>query len=160
MNHFIAYSFSPEQTRQMGLQLGRKLTKGSILALSGDLGSGKTIFTQGIAEGLGFNPNTIQSPTFSLIQEHSGPMPLCHVDLYRLTYPEILQLGLEEYLESKKWIVIVEWADKAIPLFSTETLHVEFEGTAMEKRNIVFSASIHWIKMMKSFSFIKPWKKF
>ena len=102
-------------TQQLGMDLGKSLTAGSVLLLTGDLGSGKTTLTQGLAQGLGI-VDAIVSPTFTIINEYfSGRLPLYHLDLYRLTSAEVDDLQLESYwlgLETELGIVAIEWAER------------------------------------------------
>jgi len=103
---------SVQETIQFGKRLGQQLTGGEVLALTGELGAGKTVLTRGIALGLGIQTDQVSSPTFTLIQEYSGTIPVIHVDLYRLERPsEIAALGLEEYFIPGA-IVIIEWAER------------------------------------------------
>jgi tRNA threonylcarbamoyladenosine biosynthesis protein TsaE len=102
-------------TQKLGMDLGKSLTAGSVLLLTGDLGSGKTTLTQGLAQGLGI-VDAIVSPTFTIINEYfSGRLPLYHLDLYRLTSAEVDDLQLESYwlgLETELGIVAIEWAER------------------------------------------------
>jgi tRNA threonylcarbamoyladenosine biosynthesis protein TsaE len=111
----VLRSRSPAETRAAGEALGRVLRRagaaGAVVALVGPLGAGKTCFVQGLARGLGA-AGYVRSPTFTLIHEHRGPVPLYHVDLYRLVPAELDTLGLEEVLEGPG-VVAVEWADRA-----------------------------------------------
>ena len=104
-----------EQTRSLGIILGRTLDAGSVIFLEGDLGSGKTTLVQGIGLGLGIT-DSIVSPTFTLINEYTeGRLPLYHLDLYRLQPPEVATLHLETYwsgIEVALGIVAIEWADR------------------------------------------------
>lgn len=103
---------SPEETRAFGRQLAAELAPHGILLLSGDLGAGKTVLAQGIAEGLGIDPGEVQSPTFTLIREHRGSLGrLIHVDLYRLDPEEVGPLGIEEMLAGPG-VKVVEWAER------------------------------------------------
>jgi len=103
---------SVQETIQFGKDIGRQLTGGDVLALTGDLGTGKTVLTRGIALGLGIPMEQVSSPTFTLIQEYPGSIPLVHMDLYRLKGPsELSALGLEEYF-TPSTIVIIEWAER------------------------------------------------
>ena len=94
-------------------EIGKQLRQGDLVALIGDLGTGKTCLTQGIARGVGVYSNQIvNSPSYTLINEYAGKIPIYHVDLYRLqNHDEILDLGLDEYLKGNG-ICIIEWADK------------------------------------------------
>ncbi|MEE9258433.1 MAG: tRNA (adenosine(37)-N6)-threonylcarbamoyltransferase complex ATPase subunit type 1 TsaE [Nitrospinaceae bacterium] len=105
-----------EETLALGEKLGKTLEAGDIVLLFGDLGSGKTTLTQGISSGLGLAKDEfIRSPTFTLINEYRGRVPIYHIDLYRLeTFAEIESLGLEEVLFGGG-VSVVEWAEKIIP---------------------------------------------
>mgnify|MGYP000844132695 FL=1 len=104
-----------DETLQLGKSLGSKLIAGDLVLLFGDLGAGKTCLTQGICLGAGLDKSTyIRSPTFTLINEYQGVVPIFHIDLYRLeTEEEIMNLGLEEIIYSKA-ITIIEWPEKLI----------------------------------------------
>ncbi len=111
---------SPEETRALGEQLGKTLKPGDVIALIGDLGTGKTCLTQGIARGVGIAPGeVVSSPSYILINEYKGTIPIYHIDLYRLeNAAEIADLGLTEYIEADG-ICIVEWAERmaaALPM--------------------------------------------
>lgn len=100
------------ETRALGRELAAELAPDGVLLLSGDLGTGKTVLTQGLAEGLGIDAREVQSPTFTLIREHEGPGGrLVHVDLYRLEPAETGALGIEELLAGPG-IKVVEWAER------------------------------------------------
>ena len=104
---------SPEETRSLGEKLGETLKRGDVIALIGDLGTGKTCLTQGIARGAGIAPDeTVSSPSYILINEYNGTVPIYHIDLYRLeNSEEIAELGLSEYVEGDG-ICIIEWAER------------------------------------------------
>jgi tRNA threonylcarbamoyladenosine biosynthesis protein TsaE len=103
---------SEEETLEVARQLGRSLGAGVVVRLLGDLGTGKTVFVRGLAEGLGLDPQEVSSPTFTLIQEYRGPLTtLYHADLYRLEPREVPDLALDELAESGG-ILAVEWAEK------------------------------------------------
>jgi tRNA threonylcarbamoyladenosine biosynthesis protein TsaE len=103
---------SEGETAAAGEALGRELRAGDVVLLYGDLGAGKTAFVRGMARGVGANPDEVSSPTFTIVQEYSGPsVTLYHVDLYRLEGAEIDDLGLED-LVSADGIVAIEWADR------------------------------------------------
>ena len=106
-------SHSPEETLQLGKSLGSSLVPGDIILLNGDLGAGKTHLTQGICYGVGLDEGSyIRSPTFTLINEYQGKLPIYHIDLYRIdSLEEIYSLGLEEILFNQG-ITIIEWAEK------------------------------------------------
>ncbi|MCB1032449.1 MAG: tRNA (adenosine(37)-N6)-threonylcarbamoyltransferase complex ATPase subunit type 1 TsaE [Acidobacteria bacterium] len=101
-----------EETRALGEELAAELAPRGVLLLHGDLGSGKTVLTQGVARGLGIRPDDVQSPTYTLVQEHRGPGGrLIHMDLYRLEGPELDSLGLDDLLEGDG-VKVVEWAER------------------------------------------------
>lgn len=104
---------SPEETQRLGEKVGGHLQVGDIVLLFGDLGAGKTTLTQGIARGLGVSKEEyVRSPSFTLVNEYHGKIPVFHIDLYRMSsLPEIENLGLEEAF-SGKGVAIVEWAEK------------------------------------------------
>ncbi|MBN1458936.1 MAG: tRNA (adenosine(37)-N6)-threonylcarbamoyltransferase complex ATPase subunit type 1 TsaE, partial [Armatimonadetes bacterium] len=106
----VLLSFSAEETRRFGDSLARVLAPGDLLCLFGDLGAGKTTFVQGLARGLGTDePAT--SPSFTLIHEHPGPVPLYHLDLYRLGPGDLGEAGVEEALRAPA-VLAVEWAER------------------------------------------------
>ncbi|MEO7002273.1 MAG: tRNA (adenosine(37)-N6)-threonylcarbamoyltransferase complex ATPase subunit type 1 TsaE [Ktedonobacterales bacterium] len=105
-------SRSADETRRLGDLLGRVLAAGDVVLLSGALGAGKTAFTQGIAVGLGVRV-TVNSPTFTLLKEYAGRLPLYHFDLYRIdNADEVLSLGFAEYFEGNG-VSVIEWAERA-----------------------------------------------
>lgn len=125
---FVVRTSSPQQTEALGRALGALLRAGDIVALSGELGAGKTIFTRGIAEGAGATGH-IASPTFTIIREYHGRVPMFHADLYRLDAPAQLEdLGLEEILDAGG-IIVIEWAEKARALLPAEYLWAELRFT-------------------------------
>ena len=101
---------SEDETAAVGRDLARQIEEGVIVLLHGDLGAGKTAFVRGLAQGLGVDPDEVSSPTFTLVQEYRGRLTLFHVDLYRLSGPEVPDLGLEEL--SQSGVLAVEWAEK------------------------------------------------
>ncbi|MGQ9455347.1 MAG: tRNA (adenosine(37)-N6)-threonylcarbamoyltransferase complex ATPase subunit type 1 TsaE [Armatimonadota bacterium] len=135
----IYTSRSAEDTILLGERLGRLLNAGSIVALYGNLGAGKTILVKGIARGLGINA-TIHSPTFTLIHEHPGPIPLYHIDLYRVEEKDLDFVGIDEYLEMEG-IVVIEWAEKIKSLLPSDRLDVELRTTNENSRVITLSSS-------------------
>ncbi|HND34317.1 MAG TPA: tRNA (adenosine(37)-N6)-threonylcarbamoyltransferase complex ATPase subunit type 1 TsaE [Myxococcota bacterium] len=132
-------SANPSETRALGQRLAEKLRPGHLILLHGDLGAGKTCFTQGIAAGLGVD-GPVQSPTFILIAEYpAARVPLRHVDLYRLERTEeILALGLEERLDDGVWVV--EWAERFADSWPADRLEVELQEEG-EGRRLIFRAT-------------------
>lgn len=117
---------SPEETRAVAAQLLPQLTPGTVLCLHGPLGAGKTCFAQGLARALGIR-RPVGSPTFTLVNEYRGTLPLAHVDLYRIRgTADALSLGLEDYLDHFPGILLVEWPERAPDLFPPDALHLTF----------------------------------
>ena len=118
---------TPAETQTIGEEIGKQLRQGDLVALIGDLGTGKTCLTQGIARGVGVYPNQIvNSPSYTLINEYAGKIPIYHIDLYRLqNHDELLDLGLDEYMEGNG-ICIIEWAEK---LGSLKISHTKIQIT-------------------------------
>ena len=104
------YTHSEGETAALGRDLGRKLQPGAVVLLEGPLGAGKTAFARGLARGLGADEEDVSSPTFTIIQEYRGRIPLQHVDLYRLTPIEVDDLALEDLMEGS--VLAVEWPDR------------------------------------------------
>ena len=124
---------SAEATRALAAGIAQRVTPGSVVALSGDLGAGKTCFIQGLAAGLGVE-GPVTSPTFIMIAEHAGRLPLYHVDLYRTeSLGEIRRLGLEELLDGPG-VTAIEWAEKAEPLLPSRAVRVRIRGGGDEPR--------------------------
>ena len=123
----IIESFSSEMTFELGKKIGMQVKPGDIICLNGDLGVGKTVFTQGVAEGLGIT-EPICSPTFTLIQEyHDGRIPLYHFDVYRISGPwDMDDLGYEEYFFGNG-VCLVEWGCLIQELFTKDTIYVTIE---------------------------------
>ncbi|MGJ7923198.1 tRNA (adenosine(37)-N6)-threonylcarbamoyltransferase complex ATPase subunit type 1 TsaE [Neobacillus sp. LXY-4] len=107
MSRYQFISNEPQQTLAFAKRLAERLQPGDVIALEGDLGAGKTTFTKGLAEGLGIN-KTVNSPTFTIIKEYQGRLPLYHMDVYRVqdSYED---LGFDEYFEGNG-VTVVEWA--------------------------------------------------
>lgn len=113
-----------DQTKLFGLQLAELARPGDIFTLTGTLGAGKTTLTQFIGYGLGVPENCyITSPTFSLIHEYHGRIPLYHMDLYRLSNDELYELGFEEYLYGEG-LTIIEWPDRLGELMPEDRLEI------------------------------------
>lgn len=108
---------SEKETLEIGKKFALELRGGEILALVGDLGAGKTVFTKGLAQGLEIS-GIVSSPTFLLMKCYKGKLSLCHVDAYRVgSATELEYVGIGEYLGCKDAITVVEWADKVPELF-------------------------------------------
>ena len=131
---FEVTTLSPQETQELGRRLGAQAQQGDLLLLTGALGTGKTTFTQGVAWGLDVQEYA-HSPTFVLVHEHQGRLPLFHLDLYRLDDPrEVEELGLDEYLA--EGVCVVEWAEKALELFPPEHLLIELTEVDPSQRRL------------------------
>ena len=133
-------SASPEETERAGETLAARLRPGSVVALVGELGAGKTCFIRGLVRGLGVN-QTVSSPTFVLVNEYRGRLPVFHVDAYRTeSLAELLDLGLDEYIGGDG-VTVVEWADKLPALLPAHTIWVHLMGLGDEPRTINIESS-------------------
>ncbi|MBP5402858.1 MAG: tRNA (adenosine(37)-N6)-threonylcarbamoyltransferase complex ATPase subunit type 1 TsaE [Treponema sp.] len=120
-NNYTFYTSSSEETIELGKKIGNFLHKGDILAMQGTLAAGKTTITKGIAESLGV-AETITSPTFCLISEYEGKMPLYHLDVYRLDGPEdFINLGTDDLLYGDG-VSIIEWSEKIMEELPDSTI--------------------------------------
>jgi tRNA threonylcarbamoyladenosine biosynthesis protein TsaE len=135
----VIESRSPHETKSWGRRLASLLEGGELLGLIGDLGAGKTCFIKGLARGLNLREEDILSPTFTMIQEHHGRLPLYHIDLYRLEEATLDDLGLREYLFSEG-IAAVEWFERLRGGAEMEYLAVRISYAGANLRRIEFSA--------------------
>ena len=127
---------SPEDTRALGERLGSALGPGSVVACIGELGAGKTCFLQGLCRGLGVESD-VTSPTFVLINQYRGRVPVYHLDAYRTaSLTELVDLGVEEILHGEG-VTVIEWADKLLPLVPAHAITVTIAGLGDEPRRIV-----------------------
>lgn len=127
----------------LGRKMGDLLDKGSVIALVGELGCGKTLLTRGICEGLEVPLRQVNSPTFVLVNEYRGRLPVFHMDLYRLGgEADAVELGITDYLSrTESGVMIIEWAEKIPSLLPEDLLTVSFEILSDRKRRIEFSMS-------------------
>ncbi|HEY7984699.1 MAG TPA: tRNA (adenosine(37)-N6)-threonylcarbamoyltransferase complex ATPase subunit type 1 TsaE [Ktedonobacterales bacterium] len=126
---------SRRETLRLGERLGRATEPGDLILLRGDLGAGKTTLTQGIARGLGVS-GAVNSPTFTLIKEYAGRLPLYHIDLYRLDdLAQVEELGIEDYLE-RGGVSVVEWADRGEPLWPPSWLGIALRADGPYRRRL------------------------
>jgi tRNA threonylcarbamoyladenosine biosynthesis protein TsaE len=128
-----------DETRALGEMLGRVLrsqdARGEVAALSGPLGAGKTCFVQGLARGLDAG-GYVRSPTFVLVHQYPGPLPLYHVDLYRLASPDLETLGLEEIMEGDG-VTAIEWAQTAAAILPADHVSIDLRFGAGEHTRII-----------------------
>ena len=129
-----------EETRRLGRAIGQTAEPGLVVALVGNLGAGKTRFVQAAAEGLGVEDVPVNSPTFVLIHEYDGRLPVYHFDTYRLRdIDEFLELGADEYMAGNG-VCFIEWADRMEEVLPRDRLTVTFEITGEESRRIEIAA--------------------
>lgn len=138
----IFQTHSPEETRALAERLGRLMQPGDVLCLIGDLGAGKTTFTQGLAHGLGLPPDEpVNSPTFTLVAEHpGGRLPLYHFDVYRLPDSSgLYELAFDEYLDAGG-VVVIEWADKIADALPPDRLDIALRAAGEDARTLMLEA--------------------
>lgn len=125
------------QTQELAINLAKKLKKGDIVCLYGNLGSGKTTFTKALAQGLGIKKRII-SPTFIIIRHHkTSKLIFYHIDLYRIeTITDLIELGIDEILSDKNNIIVIEWAEKLGSLLPMQRIDVKFDFVDAKTRNI------------------------
>lgn len=129
-------SKSPEETRCLAAALAAELKHGAVLALHGELGSGKTCFVQGLARALGVR-QAVASPTYTIVNEYHGQVPFVHMDLYRISDPrELLSIDFEDYLDAQG-ITAIEWAERSGHWLPDHAVHIYFEtGQELNTRKI------------------------
>jgi tRNA threonylcarbamoyladenosine biosynthesis protein TsaE len=128
-------SHSTAETEALGARIAANLFPGAFIALYGELGAGKTALARGIGEGLGIAD--VVSPTFTIVQEHEGRLPLFHFDAYRLKDErELFDIGFEEYLLSGG-VVLMEWPERVPDVLPEERLDIVLKGSADESRDIL-----------------------
>ena len=139
---FDIITYEPEQTRVLGLQFGEALKGGMVLALEGDLGCGKTVFVKGLAEGLKVPEDIyVTSPSYTLIHEYPGRLPLFHIDLYRIENAiDIDELGLFDIMDGKN-VVAIEWGERIRDALPPGGMTLRFEILNHKIRKISMKAS-------------------
>jgi tRNA threonylcarbamoyladenosine biosynthesis protein TsaE len=140
-NEFV--SNSPEETFRIAQELGATLAGGEVLLYKGSLGVGKTLFTKGLLDALGFDIDEVNSPSFALVNHYKTKFDVFHIDLWRIegNADTAFAVGLDEILENPEAIVIIEWAEKIIGFeFGRVTITVEIEGNGDHPRSIKISA--------------------
>ena len=131
---------NPEETMRLGRKIGKLLKQGDVVALIGNLGAGKTVIANGLCRGIGVKESYITSPTYTIINQYDGRIPVYHIDLYRLNdSKELYNLGWDEYIYGNG-TCIIEWADKAGEMLPEEYLMVNIEVTGKDKRKITLQA--------------------
>lgn len=155
-----AHTATAEATRSLGRSFAPLLRIGDTVVLTGDLGAGKTTLVQGVARGLGIDV-PVTSPTFTLVKEYPGSLPITHADVFRLDrVQDVVDLALEE----STGVIFVEWGDVVEDLFGDDTLRVELTNSGgdadVDGRRIVFSAAgptwgARWERLEQA---IEPWE--
>ena len=132
------FSNSPAATYNLGKKMGEQLAAGSVIALIGELGCGKTLLTRGVCEGLGVPLRQVNSPTFVLVNEYRGRLPVFHMDLYRLGgADDVFEIGMMDYLaRAGAGVMLVEWAEKILSILPENRLEVRFAIMSDRKREI------------------------
>ncbi len=128
-------SNSEAETREIGFRLGKKIKRGDVVCLYGELGSGKTTMVKGIARALGISERDITSASFSIIVEYDSDIPFYHIDLYRIENNEVASLGLHEYI-GREGISVIEWAERAEKEIPDNRIKVTLEYTGENSREI------------------------
>lgn len=124
-----------KETQKLGELFAKELKSGIVLCLEGDLGAGKTTFTQGFLNGMG-TPGPYTSPTFVIMKQYKN---IYHFDAYRVSSADILNLGWEEIIQEPRNIVIVEWADRICDIIPKEAIKIKFEWVSKDERKIIIS---------------------
>jgi tRNA threonylcarbamoyladenosine biosynthesis protein TsaE len=133
MKEFITENFS--ETQRLGEMLAEEIKDGRIICLSGELGSGKTTFTQGLLKGLKVKgPYT--SPTFVIMKKYSENV--YHIDAYRVKSDDVINLGWGEIINQKNSVIIIEWADRVEDIIPPDAIWIEFQWLDKNKRKIIF----------------------
>jgi len=138
----VVTSSSARETKSWGRRLASLLEGGELIGFTGELGAGKTCFIKGLARGLSLREEDILSPTFTMIQEHHGRLPLYHIDLYRLEELGLDDLGLREYLFSPA-VSAVEWFERLREAPDLDVLSIRIEYAGASARRLEFRATGH-----------------
>lgn len=134
---FSVVSRSVDVTEQLGEQLGRMLSPGDVVGLFGELGSGKTTLIRGIAKGLGLDPESVRSPTFILLREYPGPVPLIHIDGYRLEGSGSAVVWEDpDWLFSPKKVTAIEWAERFGEWLPEDYLEIQLAHKTTNQRTL------------------------
>lgn len=146
----VIKSRSPEMTELIGETLGKTLRPGDLVALEGDLGAGKTVFARGVIRGVTGSDIPARSPTFTLSNDYSGPVPLRHADLYRLkTAEELETIGLFDETSHRR-VTVVEWADRLPAEMKAGAVLVRIEDISETEREIAVTAGARVLEKMKA----------
>lgn len=131
-------SGTPEETIQIAKEYAKTVNPGDVICLKGNLGAGKTQFVRGFVQGLGLAGDVVSSPTFTIINEYDGELPVYHFDCYRLEHvEEAVEIGSEEYLYGDG-VCLIEWPDRISELLPPSSKHVTFSIIGKTEREIIF----------------------
>lgn len=140
MNQFEFIAANEDETRRLGIAIGKHLQPGTQVFLQGTLGAGKSRLVQGIATGLGIDAANVQSPTFTLMTPHMGRLTLVHVDAYRINdLDEAEQLGLGDWLDANA-VLAIEWAERIAEVLPQPDIRIEIEHVDEESRRFLIAA--------------------
>lgn len=132
----VFHSHSSNETENFGSQLAKSLNPGDVVALFGDLGAGKTAFTRGLAKGVGFD-GEVSSPTFALVHEYPGNIPIYHFDMYRITtWDDLYSTGFFDYLDMGG-ILVIEWSENIENCLPDGTIRVSITKNDNENERII-----------------------
>jgi tRNA threonylcarbamoyladenosine biosynthesis protein TsaE len=139
---YVFHSENPATTSALGKKIGKHLSAGTLVALVGELGCGKTLLTRAICAGLSVPRRQVNSPTFVLVNEYRGRLPIFHIDLYRIgSEADGVELGIADYLRrAASGVMIIEWAEKILPLLPADLLKVDFQIFSPGQRRIILSS--------------------
>ena len=162
----VLVSRTPEETRKVAAAIARALRPGDVVALTGELGAGKTCFVQGAAAALGVT-DRVTSPSFMLRREYTGDVPVLHMDIYRLeTLQEVIDLGYEEVFDATR-VSFIEWGDAMSPLLPHDHLELEFRLPAVplpvadgdeERRILLRPRGEDWLRRLPALApDLAPW---
>jgi tRNA threonylcarbamoyladenosine biosynthesis protein TsaE len=140
IGQFITHS--ADETFELAYSIGEAINGPAVFLLQGDLGAGKTVFAKGIAAGLDIDPAEVNSPTFTLVNQHEGRMRMYHLDLYRIEAgaEEVYDLGLKEMIEDARSVVVVEWPERLGPSVFAQAYRVLISDLGGEERKVHISA--------------------
>ncbi len=150
MNHYTFDIFSCEQMDELGIKLSKILPSGTVVALVGDLGAGKTTLVRSVAKGLGIN-EVVQSPTFNIMKLYlKGNRPLIHIDAYRLADVNT-DIGLDEYIGHETGLTMIEWPKFIEFLLPDDTLWIDIKSTGETSRKIdIYSSNDSLVEVIKN----------
>jgi tRNA threonylcarbamoyladenosine biosynthesis protein TsaE len=159
-----ARTTSVDETRALAARLAELVRPGDIVVLAGEMGAGKTAFAQGVAHGLGVK-DTVTSPTFTLVRDYEGRIPMHHLDVYRLDHlNEVNELGLAELLDDGA-VTLIEWGDVVLPVLPTDFLEVRLqygEGDEVAEDERTLSLRVvgpSWAGRIRAIGdALEPWK--